>query len=97
MKKYIIGVVLIILANSQVSAAISNNCTLLGATDGACSAAARYGSMMLIGAGCQLVILDCTDLAHPQRVGSFTIPGLIMSISIKNTIAFVAAVTRACA
>ena len=75
MKKLVVLLAVSVFACCSTFAQESSNCTLLGVTEGPCLAAASHGSLTLIGAGTYLVVLDCSNPAQPQRVGSLRTPG----------------------
>jgi hypothetical protein len=91
MKRISVLAGILILSWCQAFCQVSSRCTLVSASEGACDAVASYGAYKVIGAGLYVIILDCSDPMHPQRVGSLRVPGMVKAITVSGNLAYVAA------
>jgi len=62
---------------------------IIGHIGGARSRAQVYDSLVFMGIGAELAILDCTDPAHPKRVALVVFPALVMGVWIADHVAYV--------
>jgi hypothetical protein len=62
---------------------------IIGHIGGARSRAQVYDSLVFMGIGAELAILDCTDPAHPKRAAFVVFPALVTGVWITDHVAYV--------
>ena len=80
----------VLLAFCHSHAQQSDHCVFLGATESACSEVESQGLLTVIGAGVNLVFLDCSDPTQPHKLSMLPLPGIIHSIALDDNTAYVA-------
>ncbi|MFA7330305.1 MAG: T9SS type A sorting domain-containing protein [Candidatus Delongbacteria bacterium] len=72
------------------------NCTMLGATEGACRAVAQLGNLVFLGSGATVITLDIHDPGPAIKLSACPMPDEVTDIAIQGDIAYVAATHFIC-